>query len=49
MIVELVRERLSKPDCTINGFILDGCPSTPEQIIKLQELGIFPSLVVALD
>ena len=49
MIIDLVRERLSKPDCKINGYILDGCPTTPEQIMKLQELGIYPSLVVALD
>ena len=30
LIIDLVRERLSKPDCKINGYILDGCPTTPE-------------------
>jgi adenylate kinase len=35
LIIDLVRERLAKPDCKINGYILDGCPTTPEQILKL--------------
>ena len=30
LVIELVRERLSKPDAKI-GFILDGFPRTPEQ------------------
>lgn len=35
LIIDLIHERLSKPDCTINGYILDGCPTTQEQILKL--------------
>jgi adenylate kinase family enzyme len=27
-IVDMVNERLQKPDCRINGWILDGCPFT---------------------
>ncbi len=49
MVITLVQERLDKPDCKINGYILDGCPTTNEQILKLAELGIVPSLVVALS
>ncbi len=49
LVMELVKERLSKPDCAINGWILDGCPSTEEQISKLKELGFSPQLVVELD
>jgi adenylate kinase family enzyme len=26
LVLNLVKERLSKPDCKINGWILDGCP-----------------------
>ena len=26
VVIELVTERLSKPDCRLNGWILDGCP-----------------------
>lgn len=49
IIINLVKERLEKPDCKINGYILDGCPTTAEQIAKLADLGITPSLVVALN
>ena len=49
MLMELVRERLSKPDCKINGWILDGCPVNAEQITKLTDIGFIPSLVFALD
>lgn len=49
LVIDIVRQRLNKPDCQINGWILDGCPTTPEQIIKLDDLGIIPSLVVVLD
>jgi adenylate kinase family enzyme len=48
-VIDLVKERLERPDCKINGWILDGCPSTPEQIALLNENGIVPSLVVTLD
>lgn len=49
LVIDLVKERLERPDCKINGWILDGCPSTPEQIALLNEIGIVPSLVVTLD
>lgn len=49
LVMELVKERLSRPDCAINGWILDGCPSTEEQISKLKDLGFSPQLVVELD
>ena len=49
LIIDLVKERLDRPDCKINGWILDGCPSTPEQIARLNEHGIIPSLVITLD
>jgi adenylate kinase len=48
-IINIVKERLDKPDCRMNGWILDGCPSTPEQIQLLNQLGVSPSLVVTLD
>ncbi len=30
LVVELVRERLEKMDCKVNGWILDGSPTTFE-------------------
>ena len=44
-----MKTRLEKPDCVINGWILDGCPTTNEQIATLNDLGIVPSLVITLD
>ena len=48
-IIELVQERLQKPDCRINGWILDGCPATMDQIKLLKAEKIAPQLVVALE
>jgi len=48
-VVELVKERIEKPDCKINGFILDGCPTSLEQVQQLAENGIVPSVVIALN
>jgi adenylate kinase family enzyme len=48
-IIELIEERLCKPDCRINGWILDGCPSTIEQIKHLKDEKIVPQLVIALE
>lgn len=30
IIIDLVSDRLSKADCRINGWILDGCPMNEE-------------------
>jgi adenylate kinase len=49
LIIDLVKTRLEKPDCKINGWILDGCPTTSEQIASLNEHGILPTLVITLD
>ncbi len=37
------------PDCRINGWVLDGCPSTPVQIEGLKSMGITPQTVVTLE
>jgi len=44
-----VSERLSKPDCRLNGWILDGCPFNMNQIKLLRELKIEPQKVIALE
>jgi len=37
IIIDLVSDRLSKADCRINGWILDGCPMNEEQMNQLKE------------
>ncbi len=49
LIIDLVKTRLDKPDCKTNGWILDGCPTTNEQIAALNDFGIVPSLVITMD
>jgi len=44
-----VNERLSKPDCRLNGWILDGCPFNMQQIKLLRDLKIEPQKVIALE
>jgi len=49
MIIDLVSERLSKTDCRINGWILDGCPMNVNQIKQLNDLQFLPQLVVVFE
>lgn len=37
------------PDCKTNGWILQGAPTTVDQIGMLKELNLQPSLVITLD
>ena len=52
VVIELVRERLARPDCSA-GFILDGFPRTADQAKVLdeilQQLGREPVRVACLD
>lgn len=49
VVIDLVNERLSKPDCRLNGWILDGCPFNLKQIALLRDLKIEPQKVIALE
>jgi adenylate kinase len=52
VVIELVRDRLTRPDCK-KGFILDGFPRTGEQAdaldALLREIGRAPVRVVSLE
>ena len=47
VVIDMVRERLSMPDCE-NGYLLDGFPRTVEQAIALDEIST-PDAVVDID
>ena len=47
--IRCLRERLEQPDCKTNGWILQGAPTTVDQISMLKELNMQPSLVITLD
>ena len=48
VVVGIVKERLSQPDCE-KGFILDGFPRTTEQAVALSESGIEIDKVLLLE
>ena len=48
VVIALVQERLSEPDCK-NGFILDGFPRTIEQAEALEKFGVEIDKVVSLE
>lgn len=47
LTVELVSERLSRPDCA-NGWLLDGFPRTLPQVMTLDDAGLFVDAVISL-
>ena len=48
VIIDIVRERLSEPDCE-KGYILDGMPRTLPQAAALEEAGINLDAAVSID
>ncbi len=48
VVIEIIRERLSMPDCR-DGFILDGFPRTVPQAEALDRMGVRPDFVISLE
>ena len=48
VVVEIIRERLSRPDCA-QGFILDGFPRTLLQAEALDRIGVAVDAVLSLE
>lgn len=49
IVIPIIKRRLMKSDCKINGYILDGFPTSPAQINLLKDTGAKPSMVVILE
>lgn len=48
VVVEIIRQRLSEPDCA-GGFILDGFPRTIPQAEALEKMGVEVDAAVSLE
>lgn len=48
-VMNLVKQRLSMPDCKTNGWILQGAPTSDEQIEYLKQIDQQPNLFVTLE
>ena len=48
IVIDVIRERLSQPDCK-NGFILDGFPRTIPQAEALERMGVHIDRVIEID
>jgi adenylate kinase len=49
IILEIMKKRLAKTDCKLNGWVLDGFPMTSAQINLLKAANAKPSMVVMLE
>lgn len=49
LVISMMKQRLSNPDCEEKGWLLDGFPRTPAQAKALDDVGIVPSAVIFLN
>ncbi|ORX45569.1 P-loop containing nucleoside triphosphate hydrolase protein [Piromyces finnis] len=49
IVLDLIVRRLKKEDCEQNGWILDGYPTTQEEIDGLNKFEIYPNRLIYLD
>ncbi|EGR27597.1 hypothetical protein IMG5_193500 [Ichthyophthirius multifiliis] len=49
IIIGLVDNRIRQTDCSIQGYVLDGFPKNLVQQLSLEDLQIYPSLIVHLE
>ena len=48
VIIEIIRERLTRPDCA-NGYILDGVPRTIPQAQALEDAGVEIDMALSIE
>ena len=49
VLLRLIDVRLRQPDCRMNGWVLDGFPSTETQLNLLKAMHVKPHVVVMLE
>ena len=49
LLNNLVSERISQPDCQINGWVLEGYPMSESQVNQLKALKVKPTATVLLQ
>ena len=49
LMEKLIEERISKKDCKMQGFILEGYPKSKEQLDNLKNMKLNPTMIIAID
>lgn len=49
LIVKVIKNRIAKPDCQLQGWLLDGFPHTTKEADALTRAGVVPDKVVFLE
>jgi adenylate kinase len=49
IICSLIEQRLKKPDCQVNGWVMEGFPETEAQCNLLKAMKITPSMVFIFE
>lgn len=49
MMEKLIEERISKKDCKMQGFVLEGYPKNKDQFENIKNMKLNPTITVAID
>ena len=49
LLNNLVSERISRPDCQVNGWVLEGYPMSESQFNQLKALNVKPTCTIVLQ
>jgi adenylate kinase len=49
LLEKLIEDRVSKKDCKLQGFVLEGYPKNKDQFENIKNLKLNPTLIVAID
>ena len=49
LMEKLIEERISKKDCKMQGFVLEGYPKNKDQFENIKNMKLNPTITVAID